>query len=191
MLESIHPYELKYIQKEKPKSRDAFDFCLVYSFFTKSDPERIKYIVRAEFQEDVIAIKFYAAKNSKSENKYHLILDKNRYRGTLCILMTCVNLIPMLLKDYPSSSFIIKASNTIDIKSKKEEDDSVNQRFRIYRWLFSETIGDQTFEHIEYKDVSVYLLVNKSNKDIDSKKKNIEKLFLTRYVVSEKSEIPS
>ncbi len=33
--------------------------------------------------------------------------------------------------------------------------------------FFSETIGDQTFEHIEYKDVSVYLLVNKSNKDID------------------------
>lgn len=35
MLESIHPYELKYIQKEKPKSRDAFDFCLVYSFLQK------------------------------------------------------------------------------------------------------------------------------------------------------------
>ena len=178
-------YPLKFIQKDTPRSmRDAFDWCRIYSFLTS--PDKTKYIVRAEFHEDVIAIKFYADKCKKSDNRYNLILNKNTYGGTMRILRTCIGLIPLLLKDYPSYSFIVKASHSIDLKHDKEENDSLNQRFRIYRTLFSKHIGDSTFKHIQYPDASVYLLLNKANPDLSGKEEAVKELFLERYDVSEK-----
>ena len=72
MFDRIQPFELKYIQKASPKEGDAFDFSLIYKFYTDRTKEyqRLKYIIRAEAYEDVFAIKFYAARDRRLDNKY-------------------------------------------------------------------------------------------------------------------------
>ena len=49
MFDRVQPFELKYIQKASPKEGDAFDFSLIYKFYTDKTEEyqRLKYIIRA------------------------------------------------------------------------------------------------------------------------------------------------
>lgn len=46
MLDRIQPFRLKFIQKASPKERDAFDFSLIYKFYTDRTElcQRLKYI---------------------------------------------------------------------------------------------------------------------------------------------------
>ena len=39
MFDRIQPFELKYIQKASPKEGDAFDFSLIYKFYTDKTEE--------------------------------------------------------------------------------------------------------------------------------------------------------
>lgn len=186
MLDSILPYELIFVQKVSPMFNDAFGFALIYKFF--SDPsektQRIKYIIRAEIHEDVIAIKFYAARDRKLDDKYNRILNTYGYRGALKIFITCAYVVPKLMDLYPNSSFVINGASTIDIHRNKKEDHNTNQRFRIYRSLASKIIGDSLFEHYQFKEVSSYLLVRKEEGiDICDKKDRIRSLLIDRYDV--------
>ena len=59
MLDSVRPFNLTFIQKEKASSeRDAFDYALIYRFYTErtANYQRIKYILRVEAYDDVFAI---------------------------------------------------------------------------------------------------------------------------------------
>lgn len=184
MLDNISCYDIKYIQKASPMARDAFDFSLIYKFF--SDPsektQRHKYILRAEVHDDVIAIKFYAARDRKLENKYNRVLNTYNYKGALRIFITCASIIPIIQKDYPNSSFVINGASTIDIHKDKKEDHNTNQRFRIYRALASRIIGDQLFEHYQFTEVSSYLLVRKEEGvNTDDKKERIRDMLINRY----------
>ena len=64
MLDKLRPYNLYFIQKASPGEGDAFDYALIYKFYTERTEEyqRLKYIIRIEVFEDVFALKFYAAK---------------------------------------------------------------------------------------------------------------------------------
>ena len=67
MLDSVQPFKLKFIQREKASSeRDAFDYALVYCFYTErtASYQRLKYILRVETYKDVFAIKFYAGRDA-------------------------------------------------------------------------------------------------------------------------------
>lgn len=39
MFDRVQPFELKYIQKASPKEGDAFDFSLIYKFYTDKTEE--------------------------------------------------------------------------------------------------------------------------------------------------------
>ncbi|MBQ4525032.1 MAG: hypothetical protein IJA00_03005 [Bacteroidaceae bacterium] len=47
------------------------------------------------------------------------------------------------------------------MESDKVESRNLNQRFRIYRNVALNLFGRETFEHIEFKEVSSYLLINR------------------------------
>ena len=176
MLDSISSYDIKFVQKASQLISDAFDFSLIYKFFTEPSgkTQRLKYIIRAEFHDDVIAVKFYAARDRKLEDKYNRVINTYGYHGALRIFITCASIIPELLKKYPNYSFVINGASTIDLKTDKKEDHNSNQRFRIYRVLASQIIGDQLFEHYQFKEVSSYLLVNKKDTpSIEDKKDRI------------------
>lgn len=94
MLDSIRPFNLKFVQKEKAsQERDVFDYALVYRFYTdRTDRyQRLKYILRVEAFEDVFAIKFYAARDRKLDDKYNRIIKVQDYKNALRIFCTCAS----------------------------------------------------------------------------------------------------
>lgn len=134
-----------------------------------------------EAYEDVFAIKFYAARDRKLDNKYNRIIKAHDYKGALRIFVTCASIIPTIIKEYPKASFAVNGAESMDMESDKVEGRENNQRFRIYRSMALNLFGRETFEHIEYGNVSSYMLVNRSGcKDAKVKADEIKDMFLKR-----------
>lgn len=188
MLDNIKAYSIQFIQKVSSSPNDTFDFCMVYCFYTEPKDkasQRLKYIIRAEAHRDVFAIKFYATRDKHLDYKYNRILDTHSYIETLRIFYTCASLIPILMKDYPEASFIVNGARSIDVTN-KIEDGSETQRFRIYRTLATMIVGEKTFIHYQFKEVSSYLLLRKKNGiDIEEDKNRVKNIFLERYGIED------
>lgn len=184
MFDSITPYKCIFRQKASPKKCDAFDFTYIYTFYTNKTTQyqSLKYIIRAEMHSGIVfAIKFYASRDKKLDNKYNKIIKAHNYTDTLKIFITCAYLVPEILKKHSNVSFAINGARSIDLCSNKIEDKQNNQRFRIYRTVANQIFTRDRFEHFEFKEVSSYLLVNKSCEDIIKKKDEIKECFLEKY----------
>ena len=97
MLDSIEPYDIHFIQKASPTSNgDAFDFSYIYKFRTERTVkyQSLKYIIRVEAIGDLFAIKFYAARDGKLDNKYNRLIQAYNYSQTLRIFLTCASVVP-------------------------------------------------------------------------------------------------
>jgi hypothetical protein len=170
-------YELKYVHKQPNNYGDAHLFTLVFKFY--SDKTKYNYVLRADYHSgDVFALKFYCKKDKKSEFKYSKLVNKKDVSN---ILITCLKAVPILLESYPTASFGFIGSRIIDVKSKKVENYSNTQRFRTYKKLIAEKIGTETFLHVEYEQISGYLLVNRACDDLESKERALVKMFADTY----------
>ena len=181
MLDSLKPYPLYFIQKASPGKGDAFDFVYVFKFYSdRTDRyQRLKYIVRAEFYSDVIAVKFYAARDRKLEKKYNRIIHAHGYSGAVRVFFTCAMAVSQLHALFPTHSFVVCGAESDDVALEKVEDKRNNQRFRIYRTMALQLFGRVTFEHYQQEEVSTYTLVNRSGcTDIEAKYKRIKDMFL-------------
>lgn len=142
----------------------------------------MRYIVRVERFEDVFAVKFYAKRDRKLDTKYHRIIKAHGYATSLRIFVTCASIIPEILKEYPNASFAVNGARSMDLKSNKIESENSTQRFRIYRAISLMLFGRQTFEHVQFAEVSSYLLVNRKGcEDIEAKTQHIKNLFLSKF----------
>lgn len=170
-------YELKFIQKKACKDSSAHLFSLIYKFF--SPATNYFYILTADYHEgDFFAIKFYCKKDSHSDFKYSKIINKGDIGN---ILITCVNIVPILLKEYPNASFGFIASRSIDETSQKVESYINNQRFRIYTELILLKFGEKTFAHFSYFQFSGYLLINRKCGNIKIKEKELVEMLSSTY----------
>lgn len=171
-------YPLKFIQKDRSKDDTAHLFTYIYKFY--SPVTKYFYIVRAEYHtEDVFAVKFYCKKDRKSDYKYSKLTNKGDVGN---ILITCAKVIPVLLKTHPTSSYGFVGARTVDKISGKVENYYYNQRFRVYSNIVAKKFGTVTFEHIEYPEISGYLLVNrKSGSDVATTEHAIQRMFTQTY----------
>lgn len=134
---------------------------------------RLKYVARAEKIEEVFAIKFYASRDRKSQyNKYSLAHGQLDVKAVFSIFDTCLWIMSEIIKAFPNSSFVFKASEAYDPHTRREEDEYENQRFRIYRSFLSKKVGTRLFTHYHFPENSIYLLVRKSDTEIDDDKKD-------------------
>ena len=159
-----------FIQKASPNVGDAFDFAYIYKFYSnrKDICQRLKYIVRVEVTNDIFAIKFYAARDKKLDNKYNRILKMHNYTETLRIFMTCASIVPLILQKFPLASFVINGAQSLDLESNKIEGRAND--------------GKERFEHYEFIEISSYLMVNKKEcSDIERKKDRIKETLLNLY----------
>lgn len=127
----------------------------------------------------VFALKFYAQKDSQSDYKYSNIVNKG---DVFNILISCLKVVPLILQDYPTTSFGFIGSRTIDPISRTVEDYQNNQRFRVYSEVVKRMIGNQTFDHFRYESISGYLLVNKMTANTEDKESLIREMFTRTYV---------
>ena len=170
-------YPLKFIQRKRCRDASAHIFTLIYKFH--SPVTRYAYIVHADYhEEDVFAIKFYAQKDSKDDYKYSRITNRG---DVFNILISCLQVIPLLLPDHPTASFGFIGSRTVDRVSGRVEDYQNTQRFRIYCDIVENTIGERTFAHFSYEEISGYLLVNRLADNIEDKEQVITKMFANTY----------
>ncbi len=171
-------YELQFIQKRKIKDGSAHLFSFLYKFY--SPVTELQYILTADYHEDdFFAIKFYAKMHRKSDFKYSLITNKGDIGN---LLVTCLKCVPLLLETYPTASFGFVGSRTYDKVSKKLEDYSNTQRFRIYREFVVTKIGADIFKHYEYEGISGYLLVNRNcGVDVDAKERELVTMLAATY----------
>ncbi|WP_272151109.1 hypothetical protein [Tenacibaculum aiptasiae] len=65
-----------------------------------------------------------------------------------------------MLKIYPDASFGLIGSRTIDMRAKKVEGYSKNQRFKVYSNVIPNLIGSNTFFHKSYERASSYIIFN-------------------------------
>ena len=170
-------YDLRFVQCEPCRDASPHQFTLVFKFY--SPVTGYWYVLRADYHEkDVFAIKFYCKKDRHSIYKYSKIVNKGDLGN---ILITCLKVIPLLLKHYPTASFVFAASRSIDFKSKKAESYVYNQRFRVYKYIVAQKIGGETFAHFTFDEVSSYLLVNRNVGDIMEAKDCMVKMFVDTY----------
>lgn len=183
MLDSVKSYPLYFVQKASPGEGDAFDYAYIYKFYTERTSlyQRIKYVMRVEAYEDVFAIKFYAARDRKLDDKYNRILRAHNYRGTLQTLLTCAEVVLHLYARHPSASFVVQGASSKDFESGKEEDGYRTQRYRIYSRLAFSLFSNKNFYHSDEENASVYMLINRHNcPDVEEKAERIKQMFFAR-----------
>lgn len=176
-------YTLNFIQKSRCKDGSDHLHTYIYKFFVKET--KLIYILKAEYHnENVIALKFYCKKDKRSPYKYNKIINKCTYKVVIGILDVCTLLIPKLLKLHPNCNFALCSSRTIDFSNPEKLTESIkeNQRFRIYSRFIQDRIGNKTFTHFEYPDISCYLLVNNENKNIEQTERKILEMFSRTYI---------
>jgi hypothetical protein len=183
MLDKLKPYPLYFVQKASPGEGDAFDFSYIYKFYSDRTEryQRLKYIIRVEQYDDVFAVKFYAARDRKLEQKYNRIIHAHGYSGAVRVFFTCALVISELHAKFPEHSFVVCGAESHDRVGGKVEDKNSNQRFRIYRAMALQLFGHDTFEHYQQTEASTYTLVNRSgSEDMESKYERIKQMFFSR-----------
>jgi len=158
MFDNIRPYELKRIQIDhSPKINELFEECFIYKFFTDEQ-----------------------TKGGKT--RYIASTNRFTFKGVIKVILTCAKLIPEMMEIFPNASFVIKASEGIDLQTNTEEQESNNQRFRIYKYALNQVIGNENFQHYEYPDISVYFLINKRDcDDLEDKHERIKKELIGKF----------
>ncbi|WP_412468281.1 hypothetical protein [Pedobacter sp. KLB.chiD] len=170
-------YPLIFIQKELCKDTSAHEFTYIYKF--RSPATRYNYILRADYHnEDVFGIKFYAQPHRHSDLKYSKITNRGDVPN---ILVSCLSVVPILLAQHPTASFGFIGARTVDKASQRIEGHQNTQRYRIYKELVKEKIGELTFEHVDYEQLSGYLLLNRAAGNLKIKEAAIIDMFTETY----------
>lgn len=171
-------YNLKLIQRCRCLDGSDHLFTYVYKFF--SPVTGYNYVIRAEYHaNDVFAVKFYCKKDRSSIFRYSKIINKGDLGN---IMMTCVKVVPILLKQYPIASFCLAASRSVDLEYETEENYTMSQRYKLYCYMIPKKFGFETFEHFAYDNISCYLLRNKMSLKT---KEEMEAIFRNTYMYLE------
>lgn len=158
----------------------------------KSAKSNQVYLVWLEFFPfNFIAVKFHLKIHKHSKTKYHLLTDCFEPRR---IIHTCIKIMLDANELFPTHSFCFLGANsycTIKRKDKisgeivdKEinEDKENTKRFQRYKKIVLTLISDKVFEHFDYPEHSVYILVRKTtliaNPNIVSE---VKEYFLDNY----------
>ncbi|MDF0693969.1 hypothetical protein [Aquirufa ecclesiirivi] len=177
-------YKIKLIQKDICK--DSTDHALTYIYKFFSPKTKLNYVIRAEYHSvDIFIVKFYVQSLYKSFYRYSIVTN----RGDLAnIVITCCSIVPELLIEYPTASFGFMGGRSVDHKSKNKktkqkraESLENNQRFRIYSRIAALKFGTKTFRHIEYENISSYLLLNNYNINQSNLEEQIKTSLISTY----------
>lgn len=142
------------------------------------------YIVEVEkHNSSIYLFQFYLKSHTDSDDKYSLTTpinskkNKSGARNFLIILNTIQDLMFSYLSRNPKASFGFVGARTINIKKIKpvlktkrlehqNEDNTFSntQRFRIYTSYVQRSFSEEKFNHIEFKSLSSYILLNRNSK---------------------------
>jgi len=134
------------------------------------------------YHHDIFIIKFYRTKDKKNKNKFNIITNENNCTR---IVLTCIQILLSVLKDYPRASFGFIGANTINAESGFIEGKQNTKRFRIYKTAMENLVGTQLFHHSMDELHSTYLMVNNRNKSVTEILEKAKTMFEKIYPILE------
>ena len=151
----VYPYSFVRSQTSVP---EASDIIRRYYYRFVSSLSRKEYRVFIDLcPNNIYIIKFYLKQDEKRKDKYNVLSGLNEPRN---LVTTCLSILmnEFLDKD-ETASFGFVASNL------PGEGKSNTKRFRFYRQMMANLIGDERFSHYIIQEDSIYLLVPNVLKD--------------------------
>lgn len=155
MFNEYYPFVFRGIHKEK---KQLVKNIYRYRFKAKNET----YIVNVEeYDNSIFIIKFYPKKHRLSENKYSL--RTNKYLASR-IFATCLKIGKDIQKNNDLASFGFIGAN--DLGEGKDN----TKRYRVYKKIVKEFFSSENYYHVRSDENSLYLILNKQNKNIDKNK---------------------
>lgn len=147
-----------------PRNPFVDDADFIKTDIYRFDTEKRKFLVEvACYDNSIYIVEYYdrVDKNSKAFNRYGKLLgDENASK----IIRTCFQLMLQYLDNDPLASFAFMGSPTF-IEGQQVELFQATKRFRIYRFVAINLLGEDSFEQFEDENSSCYLIANNlSNK---------------------------
>lgn len=169
------PYTFSYKGVQPAKGED--DFIELHTYTFQSETE--KYIVRAErFSYEVVTIKFYPKRYEKSPNRYRLLTGE---RHASRILGTILRIMVDVVKKYEATSLAFVGAEL------PNEAQDRTKRYKLYKEIMIAFFAPVNFSHHPYPTKSIYLILNRKNKNPEILRK-IEQMFTSIFMVESKIE---
>ncbi|RZK34320.1 MAG: hypothetical protein EOO61_13785 [Hymenobacter sp.] len=153
----------------------------IYTFYTDNTQggNAKKYNLEVhQYEDSIYILKFYLAAHAQHPNRYNILTNVG-FRDARRILDTCFHVMADILKRDPlaSGGFIgapkpLKVrpdkhkpfrQQGLSISKRKLEKEAENQRYRVYTRLATNYFSPDNWDHYDYSEKSVYLLVNRRN----------------------------
>lgn len=127
----------------------------IYSF--KSTKTNKDYIVRIEdLDKNAFALKYFLKESAKNKNRYKILTKLNE---PFQVFRTCIDIMIDFLKNNKKASFIVVG------EASTNEEKTNTQRYRIYEYMFKNFFSVIHFEHYNLVKHSIYVLLNRENKE--------------------------
>jgi hypothetical protein len=162
-------YTFRHISTNAPDDKFGKEVYAKLHLYTFDCRKNHQYIVHVEeYDCNLYALKFYLKNHRLSDDKYNILTN---HQDLPRIVVTCIKIffsIRDLTNPMASLAFIGARLPT-------EESNKSTKRFRLYSFIVSSFFAPVDFEHFDFADQSLYLLLSKKN-DIPAQLLRIEEL---------------
>jgi hypothetical protein len=171
------PYEWR-SQKQKPPQPGGFLIAkYIYTFYASGGK---KYNLEVEqYPSNIYILKFYLAANVAHPDRFNMLADIG-FAAARKLLDTCFHVMSDILRRNPlASGGFIGAPKILKkkkhkafgrksvVQGQKLEDVEQTQRYRVYTLLARNYFSPKNWDHYDFGEESLYLLVNRNNPQTD------------------------
>ncbi len=164
-------YKFSLVDKKSHNNDD-----LLYTHYYTFRGKRRYILLAEEYVGSIFIVKFYPHSHRLSPHKYNVLLADY---DAMHVIRTAIDVMLYIYKSSPFASFGFIAANSIFDDYKETVYN--NKRYRIYRQLMADFFPSDLFAHVANEMNGAYLLVNRTNQDIDTFTGNALKMFIYHY----------
>jgi hypothetical protein len=149
------PY--KFCQLGHEKAADEKNEILkVYKYSFSSEGN--KYLFEIElYVGDFYVGKYYLRKHKLNKNRYKLLTQE--YKAPR-VISTCMSIFKSIFDVNPKASFGFMGANTYDPEKQTEELKSNTKRYKVYRYAFINSFGENAFTYYGNDMNSTFMAIN-------------------------------
>lgn len=153
---------------------------LLYKFRTEN--KTVYHMIAEEYLSKYYFIKFYPSRYQDSKNGERYKIRTKVQPDASKVIGTCVKLVLELIKKNPDHYFgFFGQWDEVDVANNRKN----SQRFQIYKRITTSYFRKDTFDHIEFRSINVFMIVSKNSVYLQKKSKLTDDVidFLSRDTI--------
>lgn len=171
MFDKSYPFKKLFVKDFRKNGHGYLVSKTTYTFRTEAS---VDYLIEVEeYQSNIFIIKFCPKKLKKHPKRFNILTGEHIMPR---IVGTCIQVMLSIIKKNNLASFGFLGSNTI-VFGKYSEGKEDTKRYRIYKYVVQNYIGEETFSHKTDKKNSTYLVINRNNGDCELIASRANKMF--------------